>query len=74
MSSQLNAEAGTAERLARIISLAEKVWENRTDAQAFLNEPHPMIDDSTPLEAAATESGARRVERLLVELKYSLPI
>jgi putative toxin-antitoxin system antitoxin component (TIGR02293 family) len=72
--SRRNAEAEPAERLARIVALAEKAWENRADALAFLTEPHPMLDDSTPLEAAATESGARRVERLLVELEYSLPI
>lgn len=67
-------ESERVERLARVIALSEAVWENWEDALAFLNEPHPMLEGSTPVEMAATELGARRVERLLMHLEFSLPV
>lgn len=67
------AESERVERLARIMAMAEEVWEDREDAQAFLSEPHPLLDGRTPLELGETELGARRVERLLMHLEYSLP-
>lgn len=33
-----------------------------------------MLEGSTPVEMAATELGARRVERLLMQLEFSLPV
>jgi putative toxin-antitoxin system antitoxin component (TIGR02293 family) len=68
------AESERVERIARIMALAEHVWESREDAQAFLHEPHPMLDEKTPLGMAQTELGARRVERLLMRLEYGLPV
>ena len=68
------AESERVERVARVVAIAEEVWENKDDALAFLREPHPMLDDVTPLEMAETELGARRVERLLMRLEYSLPV
>ena len=67
-------ESERVERLARLMAMAEEVWENRADARAFLNEPHPMLDGRSPLEMAASELGARRVERLLMKLEYGLPV
>jgi len=67
-------ESEQVERLARLMALAEDVWENTEDARAFMNEAHPMLEERTPLEMAETELGARRVERLLVKLEYGLPV
>lgn len=66
-------ESERVERLARLMALAEQVWENEDDARAFMHEPHPMLDGRAPLEMAATELGARRAEQLLGRLEYSLP-
>lgn len=68
------AESERTERLARIMALAEHVWENRDDAVDFLEAPHPGFGDRTPLQVAETELGARRVEDLLMKLEYSLPV
>jgi len=68
------AESERVERLARVMAIAEQVWEDREDAREFLREPHPMLDGKSPLEMAETELGARRVERLLMSLEYGLPV
>jgi len=60
------------ERLARVMALAEDVWESRDDARRFLTTPHALLGER-PLDLAQTELGARRVEDLLWRLEYSLP-
>lgn len=67
-------ESARTERLARVVALAEGLWEARDDARAFLNRAHPLLDDRTPLEVATSELGARRVERLLHDVEHGLPI
>jgi putative toxin-antitoxin system antitoxin component (TIGR02293 family) len=64
----------TAQRLARIIALAESLWDDEHEARAFLNRPHPLLDGETPLEASKTELGTRRVERLLHAIEHGLPL
>ncbi|MGI9091755.1 MAG: antitoxin Xre/MbcA/ParS toxin-binding domain-containing protein, partial [Gemmatimonadaceae bacterium] len=67
-------ESERLERAARLTALAEWVWESRGAAQRFLTTPHPMLDGRSPIELAATDLGARRVEDLLWKLEYSLPV
>ncbi|HEX5724321.1 MAG TPA: MbcA/ParS/Xre antitoxin family protein, partial [Longimicrobiaceae bacterium] len=67
------AESERVERLARVMALAEQVWEDTDDARAFLTAAHPLLDGRAPLELARTELGARQVEELLWKLEYSLP-
>jgi putative toxin-antitoxin system antitoxin component (TIGR02293 family) len=67
-------ESARVERLARVVALAEHVWEDRAKAQAFLARPHALLEDRAPLDVAQTELGARRVERLLLKLEYGLPV
>jgi putative toxin-antitoxin system antitoxin component (TIGR02293 family) len=67
------AEGEKVERLARLMALAEAVWEDREDARSFMNEEHPRFEGRTPIEMADTELGARRVEDLLMKLEYGLP-
>ena len=67
------ADQTRVERLARVMALAEHVWESREEAREFLREPHPALDEPAPLEVAQSELGARRVERLLTKLEYGLP-
>ena len=67
-------ESARTERLARIVALAEGIWQERDDSRGFLNQPHPLLDARSPLEVAATELGARRVEQLLHEVDHGLPL
>lgn len=67
-------ESERLERIARLMAMAEAVWEDRDDARAFMRESHPMLDGHSPLEMAKTELGARLVERLLMQLEYNLPV
>ena len=67
-------ESERLERVARLTALAEYVWESQEAAQHFLTSPHPLLDAQAPLDLAATDLGARRVEDLLWELEYGLPI
>src|ERR1700733_3418055 len=64
-------ESERTERLARVIATAEHTWGDRQDAREWLTKPHPELGKRTPLEAAMTELGARRVEELLDRLFYA---
>jgi putative toxin-antitoxin system antitoxin component (TIGR02293 family) len=67
-------ESARTERLARIVALAESLWEKEEDARAFLNRPHPLLGGEPPLRVARTELGARRVENLLHDVEHGLPL
>jgi putative toxin-antitoxin system antitoxin component (TIGR02293 family) len=68
------AESERLERIARLATLAEHVWESPEEAQRFLITPHPQLDNQAPLDLAATDLGTRRVETLLWKLEHSLPV
>jgi putative toxin-antitoxin system antitoxin component (TIGR02293 family) len=66
-------ESERTERLARVIATAEYVWDDPQKAHRFLAMPHPQLAGKSPLEASATELGARQVEELLARIFYGLP-
>ena len=66
-------ESERLERLARVIALAEHVWENQEHAKIFLVNKQARLGGETPLDMARTELGAREVEELLWQIEYSLP-
>jgi putative toxin-antitoxin system antitoxin component (TIGR02293 family) len=68
------AESERLERIARLATLAEQVWESSDEAQRFLTTPHPQLDNQAPLDLAASDLGTRRVETLLWKLEHSLPV
>ena len=61
-----------AERLARIIALAQRALGDPDEARAWLTDPHPMLG-AMPIKLAATDLGAWRVERLLHNIEHDLP-
>jgi putative toxin-antitoxin system antitoxin component (TIGR02293 family) len=67
-------ESEKTERLARVIALAELLWDDPAAAQRFLSTPHPELQNRTPLDNAATELGARQVEDLVMRAIYGLPV
>jgi putative toxin-antitoxin system antitoxin component (TIGR02293 family) len=66
-------ESERTERLARVIAAAEFVWNDREAAREWLMKSHPELGNRSPLDSAATELGARRVEELLDRLFYGIP-
>jgi putative toxin-antitoxin system antitoxin component (TIGR02293 family) len=67
-------ESARTERLARVVALSESIWNDEDESRAFLNRAHPLLDDRPPIEVAATELGARRVEQLLHSAEQGLPL
>jgi putative toxin-antitoxin system antitoxin component (TIGR02293 family) len=67
------AESERVERLARVIALAEQVWEDEGLAREFLMSPQTRLGGVRPVDMARSELGARQVEDLLWEMEYSLP-
>lgn len=66
-------ESEKTERLARVIALAELLWDDEAEAQRFLAAPHPELGRKKPIEAALTELGARQVEDIVMRALYGLP-
>ncbi len=72
-STRLSPDASArAERLARIIALAQRALGGADEARAWLTNPHPMLG-AMPIKLAATDLGARQVERLLHNIEQDLP-
>ena len=66
-------ESERTERLARVIALAELLWDDDAEAKRFLATPHPELGRRKPIEAALTELGARQVEDVVMRALYGLP-
>lgn len=66
------AESERTERLARVIAMAEYVFDDEL-AQEWLKKPHPELGGQAPIQCALTELGARRVEEVLNMLFYGIP-
>lgn len=72
-STRLSPDASArAERLARIIALAQRALGGADEARTWLTDPHPMLG-TMPIKLAATDLGARQVERLLHNIEHDLP-
>jgi putative toxin-antitoxin system antitoxin component (TIGR02293 family) len=67
------AESARTERLARVVAMAEDVWQDREQARRFLTTSHPEIGGKSPLDAALTELGARQAEEVMARIVYGLP-
>ncbi len=67
------AESERTERLARVVAMAEEVWQDREQARRFLTTPHAEMGGKTPLNAALTELGARQAEEVMARIVYGLP-
>ncbi|MEO9190217.1 MAG: antitoxin Xre/MbcA/ParS toxin-binding domain-containing protein [Acetobacteraceae bacterium] len=74
-SERLSPAAGErAERLARVVALARQAMDDVEEARRWLNEPHLLLGGRPPIEVAATDLGARQVERILLNIEYGLPV
>lgn len=66
-------DSGRRARLAYIVAHAEHVWRDAESARQFLVTPHPELADRPPIEVAAEELGARRVQAILDGILHGLP-
>jgi putative toxin-antitoxin system antitoxin component (TIGR02293 family) len=61
-------ESDRVMRLIRALSLAESIYGGRERALAWLRKSHPRLDGRTPLSLLKTDTGARIVEELLIQI------
>jgi putative toxin-antitoxin system antitoxin component (TIGR02293 family) len=59
-------------RLARIVALAEEVFEDAPRTRDWLREPQRGLGNRAPLDLLQTEAGAREVEDLLGRIEYGV--
>jgi putative toxin-antitoxin system antitoxin component (TIGR02293 family) len=67
-------ESERIERLARTLVDVEYVFDDRDEARRWMSATHRELNGKTPIEAARTEIGARRVEAVLNKLFFRLPL
>ena len=67
-------ESEKTERLARVLAAAQFVLNDKDEGREWMIRPHPELDGQSPVEAARTELGARRVEELLGRILFGLPV
>ena len=62
-------------RIARITSLAERLFDDRELAHAWMNAPARYIDGAepiTPMALSATDPGARLLESIILRTEYGM--
>lgn len=59
-------------RFARIIALAEEVFEDKEDALEWLKSPQHGLGDCLPFDMLQTDAGSREVEELLNRIDYGV--
>jgi putative toxin-antitoxin system antitoxin component (TIGR02293 family) len=65
-------ETDRALRLARIARLAERVFGNPEKANRWLRKPKHALQEATPVQFLASESGARIVEQMLHRIEHGI--
>lgn len=67
-------ESERTERVARLFVHACRALGTEAEAREFMTTPHPALDGRSPAEAARSDLGTRRVERMLTALEYGLAL
>lgn len=67
-------ESERTERVARLFVHARRALGTEAEAREFMTAPHPELDGRSPLDAARTDLGTRRAERILNALEYGLAL
>jgi len=66
-----NVESDVLTRVARVWARACGVWGGEVEARAFLNRPHPLLDNRRPLDVVlGAELGAELVVDILGRLEH----
>lgn len=65
-------ESDRLARIAKVFSLGLQIFQDEAKVRSFLERPHPMLDEKSPLEVAlATGPGADAVINVLGRAAYS---
>jgi len=67
-------ESERTERVARLLVHARRALGTEAEARDFMTKPHPRLDGRSPIDAAKTDLGTRRVEQILNALEYGLAL
>ena len=67
-------ESERTERVARLFVHARRALGSKEEASEFMTTPHPELESRSPIEAAKTDLGARRVELVLDALEFGLAL
>ena len=65
-------ESDRAVRLARITSMAEEIFGADDRAARWLRKPKTRFEGQTPMQMLQTESGARLIEQMLLQLEHGM--
>ncbi len=60
------------ERFNRIIKLALELFEDEDETKRWLSTPKIALLGETPLQALATDAGAKKVEEILYRAEYGM--
>jgi putative toxin-antitoxin system antitoxin component (TIGR02293 family) len=60
------------ERFKRIAQQAIDLFEDEAEAQRWLSTPNASLNNQTPLNAMATDGGAKQVEEILYRAEYGV--
>ncbi|MPZ19281.1 MAG: DUF2384 domain-containing protein [Luteitalea sp.] len=61
-------------RVARLLAMATKVFDDPEDTARFLTRAHPLLGQKSPFELLKTDVGLRQVEDVLARILYGLPV
>jgi putative toxin-antitoxin system antitoxin component (TIGR02293 family) len=62
------------ERVARLFVHARRALGTEDEARHFMTAPHPELEGRSPVDAARTDLGTRRVEQILSALEHGLAL
>jgi putative toxin-antitoxin system antitoxin component (TIGR02293 family) len=65
-------ESDRVYRFARIVAIAEDVFEDKKEALEWLNNPQYGLGGRVPFDMLQTDAGAREVEELLLRIDYGV--
>lgn len=65
-------ESDRVYRFARIIALAEDVFEDKEESLEWLKSPQHGLGGHIPFDMLQTDAGAREVEELLIRIDYGI--
>ena len=65
-------ESDRVYRFARIVAIAEDVFEDKKEALEWLNNPQYGLGGRVPFDLLQTDAGVREVEELLLRIDYGV--
>jgi putative toxin-antitoxin system antitoxin component (TIGR02293 family) len=61
-------------RVARLLAMTTRVFDDPQDTARFLTRPHPLFGRKSPIDLVQSDLGLRQVEEVLAKILYGLPV